>query len=149
MQPLDLVRHYLPQGRTMQVATVDGDQPWICTVYFVADDELNLYWLSWPTRRHSQEIAKNSKVAIAVPIKTDQPVIGVQAEGTAAEVTSKELVAKIMQRYTAKYNSGHQFYDNFVAGRSQHVLFKFTPSTFVLFDEVNFPTDGRQVVELR
>ena len=146
MQPLDLIRSYLPQGRMMQIATVDGDQPWICTVYFVEDEELNLYWLSFPTRRHSQEIAKHSKVAVAVPIKFDKPVVGIQAEGVAETVADKEVIAAVMQRYVAKYNSGQQFYDNFVAGRNQHVLFKFTPSTYVLFDEVNFPTDGRQEI---
>ena len=146
MQPLDLIRSYLPQGRTMQIATVDGDQPWICTVYFVEDEELNLYWLSFPTRRHSREIAKHSKVAVAVPIKFDKPVVGIQAEGAAETVADKEVIAAVMQRYVAKYNSGQQFYDNFVAGRNQHVLFKFTPSTYVLFDEVNFPTDGRQEI---
>jgi uncharacterized protein YhbP (UPF0306 family) len=146
MQPLDLIRSYLPQGRMMQIATVDGDQPWICTVYFVEDEELNLYWLSFPTRRHSQEIAKHRKVAVAVPIKFDKPVVGIQAEGVAETVADKEVIAAVMQRYVAKYNSGQQFYDNFVAGRNQHVLFKFTPSTYVLFDEVNFPTDGRQEI---
>jgi uncharacterized protein YhbP (UPF0306 family) len=148
MQPLELVRSYLPRARAMQIATVDDGQPWICTVYFVEDDELNLYWLSWPSRRHSQEIARHNKVAVAVPIKFDKPVIGIQAEGTAEVVTDKELVAMVMQRYVQRYGSGEQFYDNFAAGRNQHVLFKFTPSTFVLFDEVNFPTDGRQEIKL-
>ncbi len=133
----------------MQIATVNGDQPWICTVYFVEDEELNLYWLSWPSRRHSQEIALNSKIAVAVPIKFDKPVIGIQAQGTASIVTDKTVVADIMRRYVERYNTGRQFYDRFVAGQNEHVMYRFTPSSFVLFDEVTFAEgDGRKEISL-
>lgn len=148
MDPLELIRQYLPKGRMMQIATVSGDQPWICAVYFVEDDDLNLYWLSLPTRRHSQEIAAHSKVAVAVPIKFDKPVTGIQAEGFAEPVTDKQTIADIMRRYVDRYNSGQQFYDLFVAGQNQHVLYKFTPSKYVLFDEVTFPDDGRKEINL-
>lgn len=148
MEPLELIRQYLPKGRMMQIATVSGDQPWICTVYFVEDDDLNLYWLSLPTRRHSQEIATHNKVAIAVPIKFDKPVTGIQAQGTAAPVTDERVIADVMRRYVDRYNSGQQFYDLFVAGQNQHVLYKFTPSKYVLFDEVTFPDDGRKEISL-
>jgi len=148
MDPLELIRRYLPQGRMMQIATVSGDQPWICTVYFVEDDQLNLYWLSFPTRRHSQEIAAHNKVAVAVPIKFDKPVTGIQAEGTAEIVTDRAVIADVMKRYVERYNSGQQFYDRFVAGQNQHVLYKFTPSKYVLFDEVTFPDDGRKEISL-
>jgi uncharacterized protein YhbP (UPF0306 family) len=148
MEPLELVRQYLPRGRMMQIATVSGDQPWICTVYFVEDEDLNLYWLSFPTRRHSQEIAAHSKVAVAVPIKFDKPVIGIQAEGVAEPVTDKQVVADVMRRYVERYSSGEQFYDLFVAGKNQHVMYKFTPSKYVLFDEVTFPGDARKEISL-
>jgi uncharacterized protein YhbP (UPF0306 family) len=148
MQPLDLIRSYLPHGRMMQIATQEDGQPWICTVYFVEDDNLNLYWLSLPARRHSVEIAKSNKIAIAVPIKHDKPVVGIQAEGSAEAVADKAVIADVMQRYVERYGAGQKFYDNFVAGQNQHVLFKFTPQTYVLFDEVNFPEDGRQEISL-
>jgi uncharacterized protein YhbP (UPF0306 family) len=143
MEVGELVKKYLRQGRMMQVATVSDGQPWICTVYGVEDDDLNLYWLSLPARRHSQEIEKHNKVAIAVPIKSDKPVIGIQADGSAKAVKDKDEVAKIMKLYVEKYDSGKQFYDNFVAGNNEHWLYKFTPNKYYLFDEVNFP-DGQK-----
>ena len=127
----------------MQLATVDGDQPWICTVWFVADDDLNLYWLSYPTRRHSQEIAKHQKVAAAIAIKTAYPVIGVQVEGEAEVVSDESNVKSITDKYIAKYDTGHDFYQNFVAGSNQHQLYRLKPNMFVLFDEVNFRDQGR------
>ncbi len=148
MAPLELIRRYLPHGRIMQLATVQDGQPWVCTVYYVEDDDLNLYWLSLPTRRHSQEIAKHNKVAVTVPLKFDKPTIGIQAEGDAEAVADKELIAEVMQRYVQRHDAGRQFYERFIAGENQHVLFKFTPKSYVLFDEVDFPDNGRQEATL-
>lgn len=146
---LELIRGYLQDARMMQIATVEGSQPWICTVYFAPDDALNLYWLSLPSRRHSQDIASGSKVAVAIPVKFDKPVIGIQAEGAAHEVTEPGDIANVMQKYVGRYNSGQEFYDNFVAGKNKHKLYKFTPRKFVLFDEVTFPVgQGRKELSL-
>jgi len=43
---LELVEAYLQDYSTMQLATVSGDQPWVCTVRFLADENHNLYWAS-------------------------------------------------------------------------------------------------------
>lgn len=123
----------------MQIATVCADQPWICTVYFVHDDDRNLYWVSLPERRHSREIAKNSSVAIAIAVKHDQPVVGIQAEGSAQEISDLDTIKSVMRAYVDKYNTGEKFYDNFVSGKNQHHMYKFTPVCMVLFDEVNHP----------
>lgn len=142
MEVSGLIKKYLGEAKMMQVATVKGDQPWICTVYFMEDDNLNLFWLSLPTRRHSQEIASHNKIAVTVPIKFDQPVIGIQAEGTADIANKPKQIADIMKLYTNRYNAGEDFYNNFVTGKNQHLLYRFTPKRFVLFDEVNFPDDS-------
>ena len=143
----DLLNEYIGQGKLMQLATVRDAKPWICTVYFVADAELNLYWLSFPERRHSLDIAKNAEVAIAIAIKHDKPVIGVQGEGNAEIVTDKTVVKLMIEQYVAKYDVGQKFYANFMHGTNKHVMYKFTPTNYVLFDEVNFPDDGRQLVD--
>jgi len=127
----------------MQIATVGGDQPWICTVYYVVDGALNLYWLSLPNRRHSQEIAHHQKVAAAIVMKQDQPVVGVQVEGDAEEVTSGTIIARVMEKYAAKYDMGKEFYANFLEGKNQHKLYRIKPRMFVLFDELDFPEEGR------
>ncbi len=140
----ELIKKYLIAGKLMQVATVDGGKPWVCTVYFVSDELQNLYWLSFPERRHSKDITKSPHVAIAIAVKHDQPVIGIQAEGTADEVDDEKTVEKIMEKYVAKYGAGKDFYKNFKAGKMKHRLYKFIPNTFVLFDEVHFKNDARQ-----
>jgi uncharacterized protein YhbP (UPF0306 family) len=139
-----LVKKYLDEGKAMQVATSSDGQPWVCTVYFVPDEQQNLYWLSLPIRRHSQEVAENNKIAIAIAVKFDKnPIIGIQAEGTVEVLDNLEMVEKVIPDYVGKYGSGKDFYELFKAGKNQHQLYKFTPSKYFLFDEVNF-SDGQK-----
>jgi len=147
MNPIALIDQYIAQAKIMQIATVKGDQPWICTVYCVPEGH-NLYWLSWPTRRHSQEIAAHSKIAIAIAIQTAQPVIGLQAEGNVTEVTDQAEVDRIAAKYVATHGVGKQFAANFAAGTNQHHMYKCTPRKIVLFDEKHFPGEARKEVSL-
>jgi len=148
MKAKELVKLYLDERKVMQIASVSGDQPWICSVYFVADEEQHLYWLSWPTRRHSQELAVHAKAAIAIAIKTTQPVIGIQAEGRVEKVTAPNKVASVMKKYVERHKIGGDFYNNFISGKNQHHVYRFVPGKLVLFDEVNFPQNPRQEITL-
>lgn len=135
---------YFKQARLMQIATSREDQPWICTVYFVFH-EGKFYWLSWPERRHSQELAANSKIAVAIALKADLPVMGVQIEGEAQLVTDRSLVRSVMERYITKYDgAGSDFYERFVRGENHHALYRVVPANAILFDEVHYPKNGRQ-----
>lgn len=140
----ELTREYLKDGKVVQIATSNNNMPWVCSVYYVVDDELNIYWLSYPSRRHSQDIAVNSRVALTLAVKTDLPVIGVQAEGVATEVNNIAVVAKVIAMYVKKYGAGKQFLKNFKLQKNKHVLYCFTPSRIVLFDEENFGRDNAQ-----
>lgn len=62
----------------MQLATSLDNQPWVCNVWFAADTKLNIYWFSSITRRHSDEVTKNQKVAgaIVLPQSPEDPSRG-------------------------------------------------------------------------
>jgi uncharacterized protein YhbP (UPF0306 family) len=138
MKPEEQIKRSIASCRLMQIATESDGKPWICTVHFVQDDNQNLYWLSLPSRRHSQDLDKNNRAAVAIVVKDDKPVIGIQAEGSTIVIKDAYTIKDIMKKYVEKYEIGEQFYDNFVAGKNQHWLYKFTPERFSLFDEVNF-----------
>jgi len=79
------IRDYLPEILHMSLGTCVDNRPWVCEVHFVYDDELNLYFRSLPSRRHSQEIAANPHVAgnIVTQHPIDLKPRGVYFEGTA------------------------------------------------------------------
>lgn len=132
----------------MQLATVYDGTPWVCSVYYVTDKAGNVYWLSYPDRRHSQELTANPQVAVTVAVKQDMPVIGVQAEGTARAVTDIKTIAKVLPLYIAKYGVGRQFVQKFLEGKNRHVLYVFAPKRCVLFDEQTFGQDNAQEILL-
>lgn len=124
------------RARVMQLATSRGGQPWICTVYFVVNGG-KFYWLSFPERRHSQELEENAKAAVAVVLKQDLPVVGVQAEGTVCVIRDVETAAPILDQYVQKYGSGQAFIERLKEGANKHDLYCLEPSYVALFDETD------------
>ncbi|MDN5274216.1 MAG: hypothetical protein JWP06_117 [Candidatus Saccharibacteria bacterium] len=119
---------------TMQLATSHDGLPWNCTVYFVLY-EGSFYWLSFPGRRHSQELAANPNAAIAIVIQPTQPVVGVQAEGVVAIVQDIIEAEAVLDIYVGKYNQGGQFISLLRTGNNKHNLYRLSPKRVMVFDE--------------
>jgi len=146
MNTRKLIEDYLNQAKMLQVATAEDNQPWACTVYFAFDEQLNLYWISKPNRRHSEEIRNNDKVA-GVIVLTHTPgdkVRGIQFQGVASELSDKDDAVAGMKYYAERFGMKPKRVEAILNGRDGHVCYKITPSLFVLFDEANFPNDPRK-----
>lgn len=141
----ELVREYLPQVQVMQFATSNNDQPWLCALHFVNDDELNLYWVSESKRRHSQELASNEKAAAYVLVhvnsKKEDYVIGISFEGTAREVLASDH-PEVVQAYVAKHHSSDSFKEKIANGTIP--LYQFMPTSIVMFNNKDFKDHPRQ-----
>jgi len=146
MDAQKLVLKYLVEAKVLQLATVGKDnKPWISNVHFVNDKDGNIYWLSTENRRHSMEIASNENVAASIVVKSDMPVIGIQAEGIAEKVSDITTIGRIMPSYVKKHGTGKEFYKRALAGINDHKLYIMKPSFYSLFDEVNFPKSAPQI----
>lgn len=144
-----LIGDYLSKSKMMQVATASENQPWICTLYYASDENKNLYWISKPDTRHSKEIIKNSKVAVAVPVVfTSLTVVGLQIEGEAMIVEDFDEIKRSVKLYSDKFKRGEKWYQDFIKGKNPHKLYKITPKSFVLFDPKNFPDKERQEIKV-
>lgn len=118
------IRDYLAGILHMSFATCIENKPWVCEVHFVYDDDLNIYFRSKPSRRHSQEIAQNPNVAgniVEQHGRTDKPR-GIYFEGRAElinDADKEQMVYKLFQNRLglgseiledAKQDDGHKFY---------------------------------------
>lgn len=146
MEVATLVRQHLQVRKMMQLATSVDNQPWCVTVLFVPDEQLNLYWVSKPDTRHSQEIMKNPKVAAAIPVKlaTEGDKVGLSVEGEAQEVSDPETLKKAVGLYAKRYSIEQKWQDDFLAGNNAHKMYKLNSKMFVLFDQENFKDKPRQ-----
>jgi uncharacterized protein YhbP (UPF0306 family) len=144
-----LIVDYLSSAYFMQVATVKDNQPWVCTVHFVSDDQLNLYWISLPSTRHSQELLTNSKVAgtVVLPHAPDDKVRGIQFQGVAEELNG-ESARPGLELYAKRYKIGSDWVESMVSATDEHRCYRIKPSMFVLFDQVNFPDHPRREYSL-
>ena len=145
MEIEEVVRQHLQTGRMMQLATSVNNQPWCCTVFFVPDDEFNLYWISKSETRHSKELIINTKAAVAIPIKfaVEGKRVGLQIEGEAKVVEEIEEIKRGARLFSDRYQTGEIWYTDFVAGKNEHKLYKFRSKIFGVFDQENFPKSGR------
>ena len=87
-----LIKQYLEDAKLMQLATSIDNQPWVCSVWYAADKDLNIYFFSSTTRRHSEELLKNNKIsaAIVLPQTPEDASRGLQLQGTVEILSSKK-----------------------------------------------------------
>lgn len=124
-----VIRDYLPQIVHMSLATSKDNKPWVCEVHFAYDDDLNLYFRSLTSRRHSQEIADNPSIAgnIVRQHELGEYPLGVYFEGTAEMLQTGDEQNKAFDLLKARLKvdddilteaqnpDGHQFYKITVA----------------------------------
>jgi uncharacterized protein YhbP (UPF0306 family) len=143
----ELIGDYLNKTRMLQIATSDGNQPWCCTLYYAYDDDWNIYWLSLPSSRHSEEIMKNPNVAGGIAFSQEPypegGVRGLSFEGK-AELLSGDEEKKACQLYITQLMREETLLEDIRSGKNPHKFYHVKPTLFVLFDRLNFPDNPRQ-----
>src|SRR3989344_3244432 len=66
------VLDFLGTKKLMILAT-NGEHPWIASVYYSFDHDLNLYFISNPSTIHGKQMEKNKKVSAAVVDSNQKP----------------------------------------------------------------------------
>lgn len=98
------IYNYLQTQILMGLSTF-GDSnslPWPAIVYFIVDEDLNLYFISSKKAKHCQNIYENPKVTCTVFDSSQKNAggkIGIQYSGQAEEVNSKEKVEWMIERW--------------------------------------------------
>ncbi len=142
-----LIRDYLGKTRMMQLATCAGAQPWVCTLYYAYDSDWNIYWISLSTRRHSQEIMENPKVAGTIAFSQEpypkDCVQGLCFEGV-AELLSGAEEEKASKLYIKQLKRETTLLEDVRSGKNPHKFYRIKPTKFVLLDSVHFPDESRQ-----
>lgn len=146
-------RDYLKDVKLMQLATSKDNQPWLCNVWYVADEDDNIYFISRETRRHSMEIAQNPKVSCTFH-KWFERGLGEQGQALVMQGLAKKMsgteIAKPYDLYQKRYPHLTNFQDleDFISGQGHHFFYKITPNKIVWWDEKNFD-QPRQEIDLK
>lgn len=141
---------YLKTQKLMSVATY-GKEPWIATVYYVVDDDLNLYFLSSINSQHAQDILKNEKVACNIfdsHQKVTDKKVGVQVSGICRVLEDQAKIEWVLQQWH-RANPGSKCADlrKIKEGKTDTRVFCVTPRHIKFFNEELYPES--KVVEVR
>lgn len=114
-----LIIEILDATYLMSLGTTSGNSPWVADVIFVYDDDLNIYWLSKDSTRHSSNISINQKVAASITssAKQGEDNKGLQIEGDAFKVDG--LLPKMAIKHLAKRKKIGVDYKNILAIRNE------------------------------
>lgn len=129
-----VVNEYISKVPHMSLATVHDNKPWVCEVHFVYDDELNLYFVSKLTTRHSQEIAKNPQVAgnIVKQHSLTEAPLGIYFEGSAEEIVPTE---EDIDRYVTHLERDRSQLIEQLKEADGRRMYKITPSNWAVFGD--------------
>ena len=147
---LDRIRTLLRSQTTLVLATAGEDSlPRSTPLFFIADDDLRLYWFSSRSSLHSRNCARNQEASVAISrdARRWQEIEGVQMQGVVSVVRDRGLRNEIARDYSARFQLGNLF--AFTIRHSS--LYCFTPSWARYLDnsrrfgyrfELNLPADS-------
>jgi hypothetical protein len=150
----ELLEQYVKSGKLMQLATLREDgSPAVCNVWYdahFAPDRLR--FISRHDRNHSANIRRDARVAgsiVAIHLEAlGQRVTGVTFTGIARELGTTGVepeVGDFVKRWPAATDTIEP--GKLSRGETPTRIYEVAVKEWVLFDEVNFPAEPRQVIE--
>jgi len=129
-----IVREYIEKTLHMSLATANGNKPWVCEVHFVYDNDLNIYWRSLASRRHSQELAANPNVAgnIVKQHTLEEAPVGVYFEGVAELLDDAKEQQKVLPLFQRRIGAAESVLEE-AQKEDGHKFYKITVSNWYVF----------------
>jgi uncharacterized protein YhbP (UPF0306 family) len=109
---LETIAALLREESTLALATTDEQgQPCVAPLFYIADEELTLFWLSSRTSLHSRNLKRAPMAAAAIYRHTEnwKEIRGVQLRGPVTVVTGKERRRALIAAYCERFQLGVLF----------------------------------------
>ena len=119
-----VIRDFLETQSTVALATVNAaGHPETAPVFYVSDDQFNLYWLSTTQVAHSVNLSAHSQVSGSICPATWQweDIVGLQIKGEARAISDERVPEQILLIYLRKFQLPPSF-DNLIASSTLYVL---------------------------
>lgn len=144
------IAFFLSRGFIACLATVsESCEPDICTLIYAQDEyeQLNLYFKSRTTSRHSLNLASRAYCAVAVydHDSTYLKKSGVQLLGQTYRITDAQAMKRAVDAYSARFSSaGAKFQplNDLIQLDAPSTMFKFEPTEARFLHESSHTSDG-------
>ena len=100
---------FLSKHHTISIATSAEGKLWSASVFYVSDEKLNIYFISFEESKHIQGILKNKRVSATInqDVSDWMQIKGLQLQGLAYKVP-EQYRKGILNLYRQKFDSIHQ-----------------------------------------
>jgi uncharacterized protein YhbP (UPF0306 family) len=98
------ILNFLSKHKLMSLGTYHKT-PWSAWVYYLFDDDLNIYFVTNPKTKHGQNIAKNPKVSIAITDTSQDPKgnkVGFQAKGVVGRLNNLKEIPSLVKAWNKR-----------------------------------------------
>lgn len=119
-----VIRAFLETQSTLALATVNtAGHPETAPVFYVSDDQFNLYWLSGTQVAHSVNLIAHNQVSGSIYPMIWQwtDIVGLQIKGVAQVISDERVREQILLIYLRKFQLPPSF-DNLIASSTLYVL---------------------------
>ncbi len=106
---LEMVAALLHEQSTVSLATTgENGEPCLAPVFYIADEALNLHWLSSESSLHSQNLSRRAEAAAAIyrPTEDWKHICGVQLRGDVSTLTDPDRRDAIIREYCERFEIG-------------------------------------------
>lgn len=136
----------------MSLATF-GSHPWIASLYYAVDEDLNIYFLSSPQTLHCKQIEKNNAVAIAIadsPQKTSDKKKGIQLHGEAKLLTEDKDVQKAVDLWRSALEVTNPEYslEGMKANKIKGRMYVIMPKKIKFFNQELWDDGAEPILEM-
>lgn len=145
------VLDFLATKKLMVLATY-GEHPWIASVFYSFDKDLNIYFISNPSTIHGKQMEKNKKVSAAIVDTNQKPSDvkkGLQIYGTVEKVSGINRVRHALHLWKDFLNVQRPdiSFENMKKGIYKGRVYKLIPKKIKLFDQEKFKVpDGEEPI---
>jgi uncharacterized protein YhbP (UPF0306 family) len=109
---LETIAALLREQNTLALATTDRQGlPCIAPLYYIADEDLTLYWLSSQSSLHSENLKRMPNVAATVyrPTENWKEIRGVQLRGPVTAISDPARRRALIKAYCERFQLGAIF----------------------------------------
>ena len=146
------ISKYLTTHNQFALATF-GDHPWVATMYYGIDQDLNIYFLTNPETIHAKGLKDNSRVAAVFADSPQNPAskkIGVQMWGHAEELEGEEPIKEGFKIWclVLKVTDPKYSYEGIKSGDLHYRIYKLVPKKIKYYNEELWEEGEEKVIDL-
>lgn len=139
--------------RCQMVIATNGEHPWIATVYYSLDGDLNIYFLSDPKTLHCRHIATNPHVSISIsdaPQNLSSKKKGMQIYGIAEEIFGEKNITQALHfwRKTLGVTSEEYTYEGMKKNKIKGRIYKVVPKKIKFYNEELWEDGDEKMISL-